>query len=80
MVKKRRVSKAAKIAAKPKRQFVWQYVPLKGSFMVLAMLGFLISAYLVYPQSMTYGIAFMLLFTIMFIAAIISMTKAPLVE
>jgi len=48
--------------------------------MVTAMLGFLISAYWVYPQSMNYGITFMIIFTAMFIAAMISMTKAPVIN
>ncbi len=58
----------------------WHAVPLKGSFMVTAMLGFLISAYWVYPQSFNYGLAFMLIFAVMFIASLVSMTKAPVVK
>ncbi len=58
----------------------WHFAPLKGSFMVSAMLGFLISAYWVYPQSLNYGMAFMLIFAVMFIASLISMTKAPVAE
>ena len=56
----------------------WQAVPLKSSFMVTAMLGFLISVYWVYPQSSNYGITFIIVFVIMFTAALISMTKAPI--
>ena len=55
----------------------WHAVPLKGSFMVTAILGFFISLYFVYPQSKNYGFAFMLVFVAMFIASIISMAKAP---
>lgn len=58
----------------------WHAAPLKGSFMVTAILGFLISAYWVYPQSISYGVAFMLVFVAMFVASLISMTKAPVVE
>jgi len=58
----------------------WQAAPLKGSFMVLAIVGFLISSYLIYPKSFNFGIASMLIFTAMFIAALISMTKAPVIE
>ncbi len=58
----------------------WHAAPLKGSFMVLAMLGFFISAYLIYPKSINYGFTFMIIFTLMFIASLISMTKAPVVE
>ena len=59
---------------------MWHAVPLKGSFMVLAILGFFISLYLVFPTSQRFGLAFMLVFVAMFIAAMVSMTKAPVVE
>ncbi len=58
----------------------WSAVPLKSSFMVSAMLGFLISVYWVFPQSKNYGLAFMFVFGSMFIASLVSMTKAPLIE
>jgi len=58
----------------------WHASPLKGSFMVTSILGFLISAYFVYPQSLSFGIAFMAIFALMFIASMISMTKAPVPE
>ncbi|HLD80355.1 MAG TPA: hypothetical protein VJA18_07405 [Candidatus Nanoarchaeia archaeon] len=70
--KKARRSKAVK----PK----WHAVPLKGSFMVLSIMGFLITAYLVYPKSTNYGFAFMVVFIAMFIASMVSMTKAPISE
>lgn len=62
---------------KPKK---WKAVPLKGSFMVTAMLGFFISAYWVYPQSFNFGFAFMLIFAAMFAASMVSMTKAPIIN
>lgn len=59
----------------------WRPTPLKGSFMAMAILGILISAYYVYPKiSQDFGIAFMLVFAAMFVASLISMTKAPVVE
>jgi len=58
----------------------WHAAPLKGSFMASAMLGFFISAYYVYPKTYNFGIAFMIIFGLMFIAALISMTKAPVVN
>jgi hypothetical protein len=58
----------------------WHAVPLKGSFMATAMLGFLISAFWVYPQSFNYGIAFMMIFLLMFIASFVSLTKAPVLR
>ncbi len=72
---KRRQRKSA--APKNRR---WHAVPLKSSFMVLAILGFLISAYLVYPQSASYGLIFMVIFGAMLIASIVSMTKAPIMK
>ena len=57
----------------------WRAVPLKSSFMLTAMLGFLISAYWVFPQSFNFGITFMIVFALMFIASLISMTRAPAV-
>ncbi len=58
----------------------WHAVPLKGSFMATAMLGFLISAFWVYPQSFNYGITFMIIFILMFIASFVSLTKAPVLR
>ena len=69
--------KAAKSEKMPKK---WHAVPLKSSFMATAILGFFISAYWVYPQSFNFGLAFMIIFALMFIAAMISITKAPLME
>ena len=79
MAKKK--NRANNSKSKNKKMFsTWHAVPLKGSLMATAMMGFFISAYYVFPQSFNYGIAFMFLFTLMFIAAIISMTKAPIVS
>ncbi len=54
-------------------------VPLKSSFMVTAIVGFLISAFYVYNQlgKKTWGFTFMLFFAAMFIASLISMTYSP---
>jgi len=51
--------------------------PLSGSFMLSSMLGFAISLVWVYPASVSFGIAFMIVFAAMFIASIISLTYAP---
>ena len=71
-----RIKKTVKIPSKLK----WHAAPLKGSFMVTAMLGLLISIYYVFPQSFNFGLAFMFIFAAMFIASLISMTKAPVIE
>ncbi len=63
-----------------KRLSKWRAVPLKGSFMVTAILGFLISYYYVYSASYSFCVACMLFFTLMFIASLVSMTKAPLTQ
>lgn len=51
--------------------------PLKGSFMIASIIGFIISAIWVYNISPQFGFAFALVFTLMFIASLISMTYAP---
>lgn len=58
----------------------WQAAPLKGSFMATAMLGFFISVYYVYPLHPGFGFTFMIVFVAMFIATLISMTKAPILK
>jgi hypothetical protein len=73
MVKSKRKSSTKKIKK-------WYAVPLNSSFMVSSMLGFLISAYWVYPQSKNYSLAFMFVFGAMFVASLVSMTKAPLID
>ena len=77
MAKKRLQSKKLHYK-KPSR---WHAAPLKSSFMLIAIMGFLISAYYVYTlpyeQSTSYGFSFMLVFAAMFVASLISMTKAP---
>lgn len=59
-----------------------KYAPLPGSFMVLSMLGFIIS--LVYVNSgrldKSFGVSFALVFAMMFIASILSMTYGPVEE
>ena len=59
--------------AKPKKRKV---VPLKSSFMLFAILGFLISIYII--ENATWRITFLILFAVMFIASLVSMSKAPL--
>ena len=54
--------------------------PLSGSFMVTAIVGFLISMLFVFELSPTWGVAFMIFFAVMVVAALISMTKAPVPE
>ena len=50
--------------------------PLSGGYMITSIVGFLISAFYILPNSMTWGFTFVLFFTLMFIASLISMTYA----
>ncbi|HLC81032.1 MAG TPA: hypothetical protein VJH68_00060 [Candidatus Nanoarchaeia archaeon] len=70
------MKKVMPVRSKPKIQ-EWKAVPLKGSFMVLALLGFFISAFLITDSA--WRLAFLLVFTAMFVASIISMTKADII-
>ncbi len=72
---------AAKTKAKDPRKIWrgWQAVPLKGSFMLIAMLGFFLSAYYIYPESSNFGVASMFVFALMFISSLLSLSKAPIV-
>ena len=51
--------------------------PLKGGYMITSMVGFIISAIYVFPRSQTWGFAFTIFFTLMFVASMISMTYGP---
>ena len=51
--------------------------PLSGGYMITSIVGFLISVFYVYPISATWGFTLVLFFTLMFVAAMISMTYAP---
>lgn len=84
MAGKKRLKSKKKVVKKTKHKLKkvskWHAVPLKGSFMVTAILGFLLSYYYVYnPASPSFGITCMTIFTLMFIASLVSMAKAPLV-
>lgn len=57
----------------------WKPAPLPASFMLTAILGFIISAWWVFPMSYNWGLTFLIFFSLMFIAAIIAMTKAPII-
>ena len=48
--------------------------PLSGAFMITSIVGFIISAFYVLPNSKTWGFTFVLFFSLMFIASLISMS------
>ena len=58
----------------------FEFAPLKGSFVIISIVGFIISAIWVYRKSPTWGFAFCLVFVMMFIASMISMTYGPVEE
>ncbi len=51
--------------------------PLSGGYMITSIAGLLISAFYILPNSRTWGFTFVLFFTLMFVASLISMTYAP---
>jgi len=51
--------------------------PLKGGYMITSIVGFIISAMYVFPRSNSWGFTFVLFFTLMFVASMISMTYGP---
>lgn len=53
----------------------WVPAPLPSSFMLTAIMGFIISAMWVLQVSFNWGVTFLLFFTIMFFAAVASMTS-----
>lgn len=54
-----------------------KYAPLDGTFMLSSILGFFVSVLYIMPfLSRSWGVAFAITFTIMFISSMITMTKA----
>ncbi|MBN2421688.1 hypothetical protein JXB41_00555 [Candidatus Woesearchaeota archaeon] len=50
--------------------------PISGGYMAASMLGFFISAIYVFPKSPPWGLAFCIVFVVMFLSAVKSMTYA----
>lgn len=73
------MAKKRKIKPRVLKANRWHAVPLKGSFMLTSILGVLLSYFYVYPVSPSLSWACIIVFTLMFCASLISMTKAPLV-
>jgi len=55
-----------------------EIVPLKGTFMLTSLVGFIISWLYVLPRDKTWGFTFILFFVLMFISSMISMTYQPI--
>ena len=58
----------------------FKVAPLTGSFMIMAILGFIISTLYVYPRTASYGVSFAIVFALMFVASMISMSYADVDE
>lgn len=56
----------------------FKVAPLSGTFMITAIVGFLISAFYISPRSRPWGLALLILFVAMFVAGMISATYAPI--
>lgn len=54
----------------------FRVAPLKGSFMIISIVGLVLSFY-IYGSFPSYAFAFMIVFVLMFVASLISMTYAP---
>jgi hypothetical protein len=52
--------------------------PLSSGYMLASILGFLISVIAIVPFSLQWGVTLALIFGMMFIASVISMTYAPI--
>lgn len=58
---------------------MFKVAPLHSSMMLVSMAGFIISSFfLTHPVFMSWAWAFMIVFVIIFIATMISMSKAPI--
>lgn len=57
---------------------VFKAAPLKSSFLLVGIIGFLISALYIYSLNHTWGFTFSIFFLIMVIAALVSMTKSKI--
>ena len=70
--------KVQRTTQEPTKKRHWHAVPLKASVMITSIVGFLLSAYLI--ENSDFRLAFLIVFTVMFIASLISTTKAPVIE
>ena len=52
--------------------------PLSSGFMLASIIGFIVSLLYIWGLSPSFGFAFAAIFAVMFVASIVSMTKAPI--
>jgi hypothetical protein len=60
----------------PKPKMIPQ-TPLSSGFMLTSIMGALLSVFVVMPMSLAWGFTFTLVFVVMFIASLVSMTQGP---
>mgnify|MGYP006284588031 CR=1 FL=1 len=58
----------------------YKVAPLPGTFMLISMLGIFLSVIVIRSLSASYGLAFLVVFIVMFIASIMSTTYADVDE
>jgi len=56
----------------------WKIAPLHASFMLVAIVGFFLTAFWI--KDLSWKFTLLLVFAVMFIAAFISMSKAPIIK
>lgn len=60
---------------------MFKVAPLHSSFMLVSMLGFILSAFsLNNPVFKSWAFAFIIVFILMFVASLISMSRAPITD
>jgi MFS family permease len=57
-----------------------RFAPLSSGFMIVSIIGFLVSIWMVSDWSLEWAFAFSLLFVMMFISSMVSMTKAEPID
>jgi hypothetical protein len=62
------------------RGVIMKYAHLSAGFMLTSIIGFFIAVYFISKLSVTWSFTFAVFFFIMFVASMISMTKAPYSE
>ena len=77
---KRKVARTKKVSKAPVKNWGWKAQPANAGFLVMSIIGFLVSGYLIFPLYIQFGFAFMVVFALMFIASVISMVKASIPE
>ena len=59
---------------------MYKVAPLPGTFMIVSIAGFIITAFYIAPRNATWSMTFLIFFATMFIASFISMMNAPVPE